>query len=108
VILDTNASRAGTGRLPNASAGGVKVVWADTSYEATHQKPSRSTAPSRDLVGQFTEEYYSTTRDFGVFDHNQADVRAIEAVFARTSHTSHHAFDGSDLCGAGLAARCLG
>jgi phosphatidylserine/phosphatidylglycerophosphate/cardiolipin synthase-like enzyme len=42
VILDTNREQSRNGpAFRTLRAGGVKVVWADTSYEATHQKTAR-------------------------------------------------------------------
>ena len=62
--------------------GGVVVEWADPRYEATHQKTiTVDDKESLVLTGNLTSSYYTTTRDFGVFDTNRADVAAIEAVF---------------------------
>jgi cardiolipin synthase len=100
VILDTNREQSRNGpAFRTLRAGGVKVVWADTSYEATHQKTiTVDGTESLILSANLTEEYYSTTRDFGVFDHNQADVRAIEAVFAADfAHEPITPSNGSDL-----------
>jgi cardiolipin synthase len=100
VILDTNRER--TRNLPafNAlKAGGVSVVWADTSYEATHQKTiTIDHHESLVLSGNLTAEYYPTTRDFGVLDTIPSDVEAIETVFdADFSHKAVKPPDGSDL-----------
>jgi phosphatidylserine/phosphatidylglycerophosphate/cardiolipin synthase-like enzyme len=100
VILDTNRER--SRNLPAFQAlraGGVRVVWADTSYEATHQKTiTVDGAKSLVLSGNLTSEYYATTRDFGVFDTNRADVVAIETVFnADFAHRSVTPSNGVDL-----------
>ncbi len=100
VILDTNreASRNGTA-FRALAAGGVRVVWADTTYEATHQKTiTVDDSESLILSANLTAEYYATTRDFGVFDTDPRDVAAIEAVFdADLAHEPITPSDGSDL-----------
>jgi phosphatidylserine/phosphatidylglycerophosphate/cardiolipin synthase-like enzyme len=100
VILDTNreASRNETA-FRALTAGGVRVVWADSSYEATHQKTiTVDGSESLILSANLTAEYYTTTRDFGVFDTGPRDVAAIEAVFdADFAHEPVKASDGSDL-----------
>ena len=100
VILDTNreASR-NEAAFQALRAGGVEVVWADTSYEATHQKTiTVDGTESLILSANLTDEYYTTTRDFGVFDRNPQDVSAIEAVFAADfTHEPVQPSDGSDL-----------
>ena len=77
VILDTNREHAANAAAFSAlSSGGVHVVWADTTYEATHQKTiTVDGTESLILTGNLTSEYYTTTRDFGVFDEDPADVR---------------------------------
>jgi phosphatidylserine/phosphatidylglycerophosphate/cardiolipin synthase-like enzyme len=100
VILDTNREASRNGPAFQAlRAGGVKVVWADTIYEATHQKTiTVDGTESLILSANLTDEYYTTTRDFGVFDHNPEDVAAIEAVFAADfAHEPLRPSNGSDL-----------
>jgi len=100
VILDSNREASRNGPSFQAlRAGGVKVVWADASYEATHQKTiTVDGAKSLILSGNLTDEYYATTRDFGVFDSNPGDVAAIEAVFsADFAHEPIRPSNGSDL-----------
>jgi phosphatidylserine/phosphatidylglycerophosphate/cardiolipin synthase-like enzyme len=100
VILDTNRER--SRNLPAfraLQAGGVAVVWADTGYEATHQK-TITVDGAESLVASFnlTDEYYTTTRDFGIWDTNRSDVSAIEAVFrADFAHRPVTPSDGADL-----------
>jgi phosphatidylserine/phosphatidylglycerophosphate/cardiolipin synthase-like enzyme len=100
VILDTNRERSRNLAAFNAlTAGGVKVEWADTTYEATHQKTiTVDHARSLVLTGNLTSEYCTTTRDFGVVDTDAADVAAIEAVFdADLAHRPITPSDGADL-----------
>ena len=100
VILDTNRER--SRNLPAfraLKAGGVSVVWADTAYEATHQK-TITVDDDESLIASFnlTAEYYTTTRDFGIWDTNRADVSAIEAVFdADFAHRPVNPSNGTDL-----------
>jgi len=64
-------------------AHGVKVVWAASRYEFTHQKTlvaDRSTAII--MSANLTTKYYATSRDFLVIDKNRADIAAIEKVFS--------------------------
>ena len=100
VILDSNREQSRNLATYRAlKAGGVAVVWADTRYEATHQKTI--TVDGREsLIASFnlTDEYYSTTRDFGIWDTGRADVAAIEAVFgADFAHRPITPSDGADL-----------
>jgi len=100
VLLDTNREQSrNMAAFDTLRAGGVKVVWADTSYEATHQKTiSVDDARSLILTGNLTSEYYTTTRDFGVFDSDPRDVAAIESVFnADFAHSPVTPSDGDDL-----------
>jgi cardiolipin synthase len=100
VILDTN--REHSRNLPTfraLHAGGVAVVWADGTYEATHQK-TITVDGAKSLIASFnlTDEYYTTTRDFGIWDTDRADVSAIEAVFdADYAHRRIHPSNGADL-----------
>jgi phosphatidylserine/phosphatidylglycerophosphate/cardiolipin synthase-like enzyme len=83
VLLD----RAGAGTVANGpayarlAAGGVHVAW---SYpgELFHQKTiTVDDAISLVMTGNLTSAYYPTTRDFGLFDADPADVAAIESTF---------------------------
>src|SRR5271165_5781285 len=100
VLLDTNRERSrNQSAFDELEAGGVSVVWAATGFDATHQKTI--TVDDREsLIASFnlTDEYYSTTRDFGVWDTDPADVSAIVAVFnADFAHRSHRPSNGADL-----------
>jgi len=100
VILDTNRERSrNTAAFASLESGGAHVVWADTEYEATHQKTiTVDSTESLILTANLTSEYYTTTRDFGVFDNDAADVKAIEAVFdADYAHRPVTLSDGADL-----------
>lgn len=83
VILDQNLEKSSNQTAFSFLSGhGVKVVWADPSYSATHQKTitvDHTTAAI--MTGNLTSRYYSTTRDFAVLDTNSADVAAIEQTF---------------------------
>ena len=100
VILDTNRERSrNAAAFSSLQSGGAHVAWADPSYEATHQKTI--TVDHREsliLTANLTSDYYTTTRDFGVFDNDGADVTAIEAVFdADFAHRPVTPSDGADL-----------
>ena len=63
-------------------SGGVTVNWTQSYFALTHQK-TLIVDGSQALIMTFnlTSQYYSTSRDFGVVDKDQADVSAIEATF---------------------------
>lgn len=100
VILDTNREESrNSGAFDVLRAGGVRVVWANTAFEATHQKTiTVDNAKSLILTGNLTSQYYTTTRDFIVVDTDPADIAAIEAVFdADFAHRQIVPSDGADL-----------
>jgi cardiolipin synthase A/B len=77
----------------------VQVVWSYPS-EIFHQKTiTVDGRTSLIMTGNLTSKYYPTTRDFGVFDTNAADVSAIEAAFASdfAGHRPAPAAIGADL-----------
>jgi cardiolipin synthase A/B len=77
----------------------VHVVWSNPS-EIFHQKTvTVDGRTSLIMTGNLTSKYYATTRDFGVFDTNAADVSAIEAAFASdfSGHRPAPAANGADL-----------
>ncbi len=100
VILDgeeTSTNKAAYTKLKNA---GVGVVYSSTShFTYTHQKTiTVDNDESLILTGNLTSEYYTTTRDYGVFDTDQKDVNAIVAVFnADYAKTLTTPSDGDDL-----------
>jgi cardiolipin synthase A/B len=83
VILDQNLEKASNQPAYTAlSAAGVHVVWAPKDYTVTHQKTITVDGDvSAILTLNLTSQYYSTSRDFAVIDHDPADVSAIEQVF---------------------------
>jgi cardiolipin synthase len=100
VILDTNLEKSSNTTAFNyLKAHGVSVVWANTTYAATHQKTiTVDGTRSAVMTGNLTSQYYSTSRDFAVVDTNQIDVKAIEKVFnADFAHTAITPTDGDNL-----------
>ncbi|MGA8102422.1 MAG: phospholipase D-like domain-containing protein [Candidatus Acidiferrales bacterium] len=84
VILDQNDEKSANTPAYNQLKGAtnVSVVWANPKYEATHEKSivvNDSTALI--MTYNLTSQYYSTSRDFGVFDTDPNDVAAIETTF---------------------------
>lgn len=83
VILDRNReSEANAAAYAYLMSHGVQVHWAPPGFEADHEKAvvvDGTTAAI--LTLNLTSRYYATTRDFGVIDRDQPDVRAIEQVF---------------------------
>jgi phosphatidylserine/phosphatidylglycerophosphate/cardiolipin synthase-like enzyme len=83
VILDQNRERSrNTPAYRYLVAHRVKVVWAGSSYDATHEKCIVVDGKEALVMTMnLDSEYYRTTRDFAVFDAERADVAAIETVF---------------------------
>lgn len=83
VILDQNREKKyNQAAFTYLSGHGVQVVWAPPGFKATHQKTiTDDGGTSLILSGNLTSRYYATGRDFGVTDHDSADVAAIEKVF---------------------------
>ncbi|MBF9073065.1 phospholipase D-like domain-containing protein [Streptacidiphilus fuscans] len=99
VILDgtrTSVNDSAYNTLKNA---GVGVVWSSPSYVYTHQKTiTVDGTQSLILTGNLTSKYYSTSRDYGVFDNDPSDVSAIENVFnADYTQTAVTPSDGDNL-----------
>ena len=99
VILDQAQKSYDTAAYTALTAGGVGVVYSSTSFTYTHQKTiTVDSKESYISTGNFDTTYYATSRDYGVFDTNSADVSAITAVFnADYAHTSITPSDGTDL-----------
>jgi phosphatidylserine/phosphatidylglycerophosphate/cardiolipin synthase-like enzyme len=99
VILDQAEKSYNTAAQKTLTAGGVGVVWSSTSFTYTHQKTITVDGKKSYIsTGNFDTTYYSTSRDFGVFDTNAADVSAITTVFnADYAHKSVTPSDGTDL-----------
>ncbi len=99
VILDQAQKSYDQAAYNTLTAGGVGVVWSSTSFTYTHQKTITVDGKESYIsTGNFDTTYYATSRDYGVFDTNAADVSAITAVFnADYAHTSITPSDGTDL-----------
>jgi len=85
VILDQNLEKSNnTTAYSYLSSHGVTVHWADTKYQATHQKTiTVDGTTSAIMTLNLTPQYYSTSRDFAVIENDANDVAAIEAAFAK-------------------------
>jgi phosphatidylserine/phosphatidylglycerophosphate/cardiolipin synthase-like enzyme len=99
VILDAKETSTNTSAFNTLQSAGVGVVWSSATYYYTHQKTiTVDGTESLILTGNLTSQYYTTTRDYGVFDTDANDVSAIEQVFdADYAHTSITPSDGDDL-----------
>ncbi len=99
VILDQKETSTNTSAFNALKAAGVGVTYSSTAFVYTHQKTiTVDGTESLILTGNLTSKYYSTSRDYGVFDTDANDVNAIEAVFdADYPHTSITPSDGDNL-----------
>jgi phosphatidylserine/phosphatidylglycerophosphate/cardiolipin synthase-like enzyme len=99
VILDNANQSTNQTAFTDLTNAGVGVVWSSTAFTYTHQKTITVNGnESLILSGNLTSEYYSTSRDYGVFDSDANDVAAIEATFAKDyTHTSITPSDGDNL-----------
>jgi Putative Ig domain/PLD-like domain len=99
VILDNAQKTYNTAAYNTLTAGGVGVTYSSTAFTYTHQKTiTVNNDESYISTGNFDTTYYATSRDFGVFDTNAADVAAIVAVFnADYAKSSITPSDGTDL-----------
>jgi len=99
VILDQAQKTYNTPAYNVLTAGGVGVTYSSTAFTYTHQKTiTVNNDESYISTGNFDTTYYATSRDYGVFDTNAADVAAIVAVFnADYAKTSITPSDGTDL-----------
>jgi phosphatidylserine/phosphatidylglycerophosphate/cardiolipin synthase-like enzyme len=83
VLLDGGFQRSRNTPAYDFLAGrGVKVYWSSRRYTVTHEKAfviDGSTAVVMSL--NLTAQYYATSRDVAVVDHDRHDVTAIEGVF---------------------------
>jgi polyphosphate kinase len=99
VILD-GAQKSVNGTAFSAlQAGGVGVTYSSTAFTFTHQKTiTVDNDESFISTGNLDTMFYSTSRDYGIFDTNQSDVAAVVAVFnADYAKTSITPSDGADL-----------
>jgi phosphatidylserine/phosphatidylglycerophosphate/cardiolipin synthase-like enzyme len=99
VIMDQAHKSYDSAAYKALTAAGVGVVWSSMAFTYTHQKTiTVNDSESYISTGNFDTTYYATSRDYGVFDTDQADVAAIEQVFnADYTHTSITPADGDDL-----------
>jgi len=99
VILDGAHTSVNNTAFNALKSGGVAVEFSSTAFVFTHQKTiTVDGAESFVSTGNLDSTFYSTDRDFGVFDTGAADVAAIEQVFnADFAKTSITPSDGTDL-----------
>ncbi len=99
VILDAKQTSVNGAAYSALQAGGVAVTYSSSAFTYTHQKTiTVDGAESFISTGNLDTKYYSTSRDYGVFDTDANDVNAIEAVFAADfAKTSITPGDGDDL-----------
>jgi phosphatidylserine/phosphatidylglycerophosphate/cardiolipin synthase-like enzyme len=99
VILDSHLEKSrNTSTYDYLKDNKVHVVWA-TSGTTYHQKTLTVDGKTSVVMTlNMTSEYYSSTRDFAVFDTSKADVAAIVTTFnADFAHKKITPPDGSDL-----------
>ncbi|WP_329164479.1 phospholipase D-like domain-containing protein [Streptomyces sp. NBC_01267] len=99
VVFDSQHTSINGAAYDALSAAGAGVTYSSSAYVYTHQKTiTVDGAKSYISTGNFDTKYYATSRDYGVFDSDQADVAAIEKVFdADYAKTSVTPSDGTDL-----------
>ncbi|MEU9441922.1 phospholipase D-like domain-containing protein [Streptomyces sp. NPDC048304] len=99
VILDRQHQSADNSAYTSLKNAGVGVVWSSSAYVYTHQKTiTVDGVKSLIMTGNLTSQYYTTSRDYGVFTDDTRDVAAIEKVFnADYAATSVTPTDGDHL-----------
>jgi hypothetical protein len=99
VILDNAQKSVDQAAYTALTNGGVGVTWSSTSFVYTHQKTiTVDNAESYISTGNLDTTYYSTSRDYGVYDTDSADVSAVVSVFnADYAKTTITPTDGDDL-----------
>ncbi|GAA0687857.1 hypothetical protein GCM10010193_47260 [Kitasatospora atroaurantiaca] len=99
VILDAKHTSINGSAYSTLKAAGAGVTYSSSAFVYTHQKTiTVDAAKSLILTGNLDATYYSTGRDFGVFDTDANDVAAIEQVFnADYAKTSITPSDGDNL-----------
>ncbi|MFE9454314.1 phospholipase D-like domain-containing protein [Streptomyces sp. NPDC006739] len=99
VILDRQHQSADGAAYTSLTNAGIGVVWSSSAYVYTHQKTiTVDGTKSLILTGNLTSQYYTTSRDYGVFTDDTRDVAAIEKVFnADYTATSVTPTDGDHL-----------
>ncbi len=84
VILDQNLekSRNQAAYTQLNAQPGCAAAWANPAFQATHQKSILVDGTTLALLTfNLTTIFYPTSRDFGLIDHNPADIAAVEATF---------------------------
>jgi len=99
VILDQAEKSKNTSAYNSLTSAGVGVAWSSTRFTYTHQKTiTVDDTKSLILTGNLTSQYYTTSRDYGVFTDDTRDVAAIEKVFnADYTNTAITPTDGDHL-----------
>jgi cardiolipin synthase len=99
VILDRQEARVDTAAYDYFKSHGIKVVWSWSKFTYTHQKTLTFDYKTSVIqTANLTSEYYPTSLDFLVVDHDKADVAAIVKVFdADFAHRAITPPDGADL-----------
>ncbi|MEV6838178.1 phospholipase D-like domain-containing protein [Streptomyces sp. NPDC051133] len=99
VVLDRQHKTANNAAYTSLTNAGIGVVWSSSAYVYTHQKTiTVDGTKSLILTGNLTAQYYTTSRDYGVFTDDTRDVAAIEKVFnADYTATSVTPTDGDHL-----------
>jgi phosphatidylserine/phosphatidylglycerophosphate/cardiolipin synthase-like enzyme len=99
VVLDRAHQSANNSAYTSLKNAGVGVVWSPSAFVYTHQKTiTVDGTKSLIMTGNLTAQYYSTSRDYGVFDDDTRDVASIEKVFnADYAGTSITPTDGDHL-----------
>ncbi|MFD5798526.1 phospholipase D-like domain-containing protein [Streptomyces diastatochromogenes] len=82
VVLDRQHQSANNSAYTALKNAGVGVVWSSSAFVYTHQKTiTVDGTKSLIMTGNLTSQYYTTSRDYGVFDDDTRDVASIEKVF---------------------------
>lgn len=83
VILDQALEKSSnTPAYTFLNANGVKAVWANPVFQASHQKTITVDGKTTAIMTiNLTSRYYSTSRDFAVIETNHNDIAAIETTF---------------------------
>ena len=99
VIMDQAHKSYDSAAYSALTGAGVGVAWSSTAFTYTHQKTiTVDDSESYISTGNFDTTYYATSRDYGVFDTDAADVSAVVQVFnADYTHSSITPPDGDDL-----------
>ncbi len=99
VILDGAEKSVNQTAFNTLQAGGVAVTFSSTAFTFTHQKTiTVDNKESFISTGNLDSRFYTTSRDYGVFDTDAADVAAVVAVFnADFAKTAITPSDGDDL-----------